>query len=140
MIVGKHAAQLNDRDNGYHVTRVSQKAKVPNSTNPQLKFYWAAILQDPKRTPDDQPYVDVIVRDVTKATELYRRRFCTGDPKWKGWKQYSDVGSTCKAISWQTVVVTDLAKYAGDEVELSVEGADCGLGSHGGYVYLDGEE
>lgn len=140
VIVGKHAAQLNDRDNGYHVTRVSQKAKVPNSTNPQLKFYWAAILEDPKHTPDDQPYVDVIVRDVTKATELYRRRFYTGDPKWKGWKEYSDGGSTWKAISWQTVVVTDLAKYAGDEVELSVEGADCGLGAHGGYVYLDGEE
>lgn len=137
-VFGQYAVRVNDEDNNYHVTFLSQKATVPTTGNPQLRFQWAAVLEDPQHDPADQPYVDVVVRNVTKGTELYRRRFFTNDPTFTGWKDYQ--GGGWKAIPWQTVVVTGLSSSAGDEIELTVTGADCALGGHGGYVYLDGEE
>lgn len=137
-VFGQHAVRVNDEDNDFHVTFLSQRATVPSTGNPQLRFQWAAVLEDPQHDPADQPYVDVVVRNVSKGTELYRRRFYTNDPSFTGWKDYQ--GGNWKAIPWQTVVVTGLTSSAGDEIELSVTGADCALGGHGGYVYLDGEE
>lgn len=137
-VFGQHAIRVNDEDNNYHTTIVSQRATVPVTGNPQLRFQWAAVLEDPQHDPSDQPYVDVIVRNVTKGSELYRRRFYTNDPSFTGWKDYQ--GGNWKAIPWQAVVVTGLTSSAGDEIELAITGADCGLGGHGGYVYLDGEE
>lgn len=137
-VFGQHAIRVNDEDNDYHTTILSQRATVPVTGNPQLRFQWAAVLEDPQHSPSDQPYVDVIVRNVTKGSELYRRRFYTNDPTFNGWKDYQ--GGNWKAIPWQAVVVTGLTSSAGDEIELAITGADCGLGGHGGYVYLDGEE
>ena len=82
--------------------------------------------------------MDVTVRNLTKGIDLYRKRYFTSDPSFTGWKDYQ--GGTWKAIPWQSVVLSGLASYAGDEIELRIEGADCALGGHGGYVYLDGEE
>ncbi|MDQ5984575.1 MAG: hypothetical protein CSYNP_00270 [Syntrophus sp. SKADARSKE-3] len=45
-------------------------ATVPNVTNPQLKFYWTVILEDPQHEPEYQPYVDVLVTDLTTGTTL----------------------------------------------------------------------
>jgi hypothetical protein len=137
-VFGGHAVRVNDEDNGYHVTYVQQRATVPSQGNPQLRFQWAAVLQDPQHDPAEQPYVEVVVRNVSKGSDLYRKRFYTNDPTFTGWKDYQD--GNWKAIPWQAVVVTGLAASAGDEIELTVVGADCGLGGHGGYVYLDGEE
>jgi hypothetical protein len=135
---GSHALRINDDTPNFHKTYVSQKAIVPATGNSQLNFKWAAVLQDPQHTATDQPYVDVIVRNVTKGTELYHKRYYTSDPSFIGWKNYQ--GGLWKAIPWQSVVLTGLSAYANDEIELRIDGADCGLGAHGGYVYLDGEE
>ncbi len=140
VIAGKYAAQVNDYDNNYHATKVSQKATVPSIGSPEIKFYWAAILEDPQHLSADQPYVDVLVRNNTKSIELYHQHFYTADPLYPGWKSYVYNGSNWKAIAWQTIIVPLSSTYGGDEVELIVEGADCNLGGHGGYVYLDGEE
>lgn len=138
-VFGRHAVRVNSEDNGYHITHISQRATVPATGNPRLRFQWAAVLEDPpQHTPEEQPYAEVVVRNITKGTDLYRRRFFTNDPKFTGWKDY--LGGDWKAIPWQTVEITGLAASAGDEIELSVTGADCTLGAHGGYVYLDGEE
>ena len=135
---GSYALRVNDSDPNYHVTSVSQRATVPATGSPQIRFKWAAVLEDPQHTAADQPYVDVVVRNITDGIELYRRRFYTNDPSFGGWRAYRS--GTWKAIPWQTVVLTGLSGYAGDTIELQVIGADCGLGGHGGYVYLDGEE
>lgn len=137
-IFGNFAARVNDFDPNYHVTYLAQKVTVPNTDNPQLVFQWAAVLEDPQHTPVDQPYVDVVVSNLSRGTELYRRRFFANDPTFNGWRDYQ--GGAWKAIPWQSVILTGLSSYAGDELELRVVGADCALGGHGGYVYFDGEE
>lgn len=138
VVFGSHSVRVNDQDNGFHTTFVSQTATVPASGNPQLNFKWAAVLEDPQHPAEDQPFVDVTVTNVTKSVVLYSRRFYTSDPSFNGWKSYD--GGQWKAIDWQTVLLTGLSQYAGDQIELKIVGADCGQGGHGGYVYLDGEE
>lgn len=138
VVFGQHALQVNDHDGGYHQSFVAQTATVPSTGNPQLNFKWSAVLEDPSHAPEDQPYVEVSVRNLTKGVDLYRKRFYSNDPNFTGWKTYR--GGNWKAIDWQSVVLTGLSQYAGDQVELRIVGTDCALGGHGGYVYLDGEE
>lgn len=138
VVFGKHSLRVNDSTPNYHTTLVSQKATVPLSGNPQLLFKWAAVLEDPQHSPTDQPYVDVVVQNVSKGIEIYRRRYYTSDPSFTGWQNYS--GGAWKAIPWQSVTLTGLGVYAGDEILLRIDGADCSLGGHGGYVYIDAEE
>jgi hypothetical protein len=137
-VFGQHAAKVNDEDNNFHTTFVAQTATVPASGNPQLNFKWAAVLEDPQHPAEDQPFVQVTVKNVTKNIVLYERSFFTNDPAFTGWKSYQS--GNWKAIDWQTVVLTGLSQYAGDQIELKMVGADCNQGGHGGYVYLDGEE
>lgn len=136
-LFGKYVGRVNNQDPDYHISTITQKAVVPATKNPVVKFYWAAVLEDPDHPPEDQPYVDVsLVDDQTGAT-LYSKRFYSNDPKYSGWKSYQ--GGAWKSIPWQLVEVP-VAQYVGHTLTLKVEAADCGQGAHGGYVYVDAEE
>lgn len=134
---GSYACRVNNSDSGYHISSVSQTATVPNGTNVELKFYWAAVLEDPDHDPANQPFVDVQVYDETTSTPLYTQHFYSNDPAYSGWLPFQNGG--WKAIPWQVVVV-DVTQYAGHQLTLRVIGGDCGYGAHGGYVYIDGDE
>ncbi len=134
---GGYAARVNNQDNGEHISTLQQTAVVPKATNPTLRFYWAAVLEDPQHAPADQPYVEVTVTNTSKNIVLYRKRFYSNDPTYTGWKSYQS--GSWKAIPWQPVNVP-VAAYVGDTIVLKVEAADCALGAHGGYAYVDAEE
>lgn len=139
---GNYSARINNYDNYYHISSASQTATVPNVTNPQLKFYWAAILEDPQHDPAHQPYVDVVVTDDTVGTTLYSKHFYTNDPSYSGWRVIT--GSSYgygewKTIPWQVVIV-DVTNAKNHNITIKVIAADCGYSAHGGYVYLDGDE
>ena len=136
-LFGTHAARVNNFDNGEHISTLQQVAVVPKAANPVVRFYWAAVLEDPQHAPADQPYVEVSVTNTTKGTELYRKRFFANDPSYTGWKSYQ--GGQWKSIPWQLVDLS-VANAIGDTIVLKVEAADCALGAHGGYAYLDAEE
>lgn len=133
---GNHAFRVNDFFDGYHISSVSQSRKVPNSTNPTLEFYWAAVLEDPQHPSHLQPYVELEVVNETSGDTLYYRHFYSNDPSYSGW---TNSYGTWKGIPWQKVIV-HLGNSIGDTITLKVLAADCGLGGHWGYVYLDGLE
>ena len=136
-LFGKWAARINNQDNDYHISTLTQTAVVPSAKNPVVRFYWAAVLEDPQHAPADQPYVEVTVDNRTKGITLYRKRFFSNDPGYTGWKSYQ--GGQWKSIPWQFVELP-AGDYVGDSLVLKVEAADCALGAHGGYAYLDAEE
>lgn len=135
--VGHYAARVNNADDSYHISSVSQTATVPNASNPQVKFYWSAVLEDPSHPADEQPYVDVIVTNDTGAT-LYSKHFYSNDPTYPGWMSFQ--GGSWKAIPWQTITLGFTKADAGKRITVKVSAADCDQGGHGGYVYLDGDE
>ncbi len=137
VLFGSSATRINNSDPDYHISSVSQKAVVPTASNPVIRFSWAAVLEDPMHSPQDQPYVDVSVVNVTKGIDLYRQRYFSNDPTYSGWQPY--LGGQWAAIVWQPVEVL-VKDYIGDEIVVRIEAADCALGGHGGYAYLDAEE
>ena len=134
---GNYSARINNSDNNYHISSVTQTATVPNAANPQARFYWAAVLQDPSHPAAEQPYVDVTVTDDT-GTILYSAHFFSNDPTYPGWQSFS--GGSWKAIPWQTITLGFTQADAGKKITVKVTAADCDQGGHGGYVYLDGDE
>lgn len=136
-LFGQFAARVNNSDPDYHISTLVQTAVVPSAANPVLRFYWAAVLEDPQHTPSEQPYIEVTVTNTTKGAVIYSKRFYTNDPTYTGWKSYQN--GNWKSIPWQLVELP-VAAYVGDALTLKVEAADCALGGHGGYAYLDAEE
>lgn len=136
-LFGSKAARINNEDNGEHISSLTQAAVVPTGKNPVLRFYWSAVLEDPQHSPQDQPYIEIVVVNKTKNLDLYRKRFFSNDPSYSGWLSYQ--GGSWKSIPWQLVELP-VAAYAGDTIELKIEAADCALGGHGGYGYLDVDE
>jgi hypothetical protein len=134
---GNSAARVNYSDGGYQISTISQTATVPDMINPTLEFYWAAVLEDPSHAADFQPYVDIIVTDDSTGSEIYHKHFYSNDPSYSGW--ISLLGGSWKGIPWQKVQF-DMSNSIGNVVTIRVEAADCGLGAHGGYVYVDGIE
>ena len=110
---------------------------MPTSKNPVVRFYWAAVLEDPQHPAEAQPYVDVSVVNQSKGMTLYKKRFYANDPSYSGWVSYD--GGNWKGIPWQLAEINVL-KYVGDTLILKVEAADCAYSGHGGYAYLDAEE
>ncbi|MFN0205297.1 MAG: hypothetical protein ACKVS6_03160 [Planctomycetota bacterium] len=134
---GTYAARAEDWGSGCFISSLSQSAVVPSVPNPQLQFYWSAVLEDPNHSPSIQPYVDIVVTDDTMATVLYSRHFYTNDPAYSGWLPFQ--GGSWKAIPWQVAFV-DVSTAQGHTITIKVTAADCGACGHGGVVYLDGDE
>jgi hypothetical protein len=138
---GSQAARVNNYDDSYHISSVTQTAVVPNAANPQAKFYWAAVLEQPNHDAANQPYVDVLVTDDTAGSTLYYKHFYTGDESYSGWQTFLVGGYyTWMAIPWQTITLSFSQAQAGHSITAKITAADCGYGAHGGYLYLDGDE
>ncbi len=134
---GQYSARVNNEDPNYHASSVSQTIGVPSTiTHPELRFYWAAVLEDPQHDAANQPFVDISVTDDTDHTVLYYSHFYSNDPAYPGWIDL--YGGSWKEIPWQTVVV-DLSSVVGHTVTIKITASDCGYGGHGGYVYFDGD-
>ena len=136
---GQYAARVNNEDNSYHISTLSRDIVVPTSASSfSLNFHWAAVLEDPQHAPSEQPYVDIQVVDLQTSNQLYKRRYYANDPSFAGWESFR--GGQWKAIGWQAVPLTGLEHVAGHTLRITVEAADCALGGHGGYAYLDAPE
>jgi hypothetical protein len=137
---GNNALRVNNWDNSNHAGVASQTATIPAAANPELHFAWAAILEDPKHTNYDQPFVEVTVTDDDTGKSLYRKHFFSGDKTYSGWKSmttnYAPNSTLWNIIPWQKVVV-DVSSAVGHKVTVRVIASDCSLGGHGGYAYLD---
>lgn len=136
---GRYSARVNNEDDSYHISSVSQTVTVPAGSAPQIRFYWAAVLEDPGHPPDEQPYVDILVTDDTAGTQLYTRHFYSNDPSYSGWiTVYPSYYDPWQVINWQPVVI-DLSGAVGHQVTVKITAADCAAGGHGGYAYFDGD-
>jgi hypothetical protein len=131
---GNYALRTNNDDYNDHVSTASQIATIPTVALPTLKFAWAAVLEDPGHEIYAQPYVDVLVKDITANKILFFQRFASNDPAYGGWLDSPVYG--WRLIPWQTISL-DVSSARGNQVMIRVTGADCAYGGHGGYVYLD---
>ena len=137
------------RVNGLEINRISNSL-VQSSTvtagdiysrdgQIHIMFAYAPVLQDPAHNPDEQPYFYIAVKNLTRGGALLYEKFIFSGQPGVPWQTAGPVTETVKYTDWQIVdVVPGAGNIAvSDVVELEVIGADCSLGAHFGYVYVD---
>jgi len=139
--VGNYALRVNSSDYDYHISSASQSGTVPVGVlNPEFKFAWAAVLEDPNHEPTGQAFVRVDITDDTTSEVVYSKFYYSYDPAFTGWLTVPDTvsptGTPWRVINWQQTSVP-LAGRNGHTITVRVTGGDCAHGGHGGYVYLD---
>ncbi len=137
---GDHTARLNDEGGGALVTRLTQIDTLtaadidPADGLPHLRFAFAPVMDDPNHAPHEQPYFYVSVRNLADNTVLFEQFAYSGQP---GVDFLQGTGNW-KYLPFQDVDAVLPLSAIGQPIELTVIAADCSLGGHGGYVYVDG--
>ena len=138
--VGQLTAKLNDENGGALVTTLVQTDTVSNADIdvsdglPHIRFAFAPVMDDPNHAPDEQPYFYVSVKNLADNSILFEQFAYSGQP---GVNFLSGAGSW-KYLEFQNVDVVLPLSAVGQQIELTAIAADCALGGHGGYVYVDG--
>ncbi len=138
--VGQHTAKINDENTGAAITSLKQTVQItaadidPLDGLPHIRFAFAPVMDDPGHSPEEQPYFYVSIRRVSDNSILFEKIAYSGQP---GENFVNGTGSW-KYLPFQDVDAVLPADAVGDSVELTVIAADCSLGGHGGYVYVDG--
>jgi len=143
VLSGTHSFRVNDGYGNNHAARARQTVTVPSTIpKPKLSFYWASVMQDIGHAPVDQPYVDILIQDMTNGGEvvLYKH-FYAGDPNYPGWinaeGQPAVKADQVKGIPWQKMSYSVPDTRKGHQLRVTVTAADCTQGGHGGTAYLD---
>ncbi len=137
---GSFTARLNDEGGGALVTRLTQVDTLtaadidPVDGLPHLRFAFAPVMDDPNHAPHEQPYFYVSVRNLADNTVLFEQFAYSGQP---GVDFLQGTGNW-KYLPFQDVDAVLPLSAIGQPIELTVIAADCSLGGHGGYVYVDG--
>lgn len=142
---GNYVAKLGNNIKGAEIEQLRYQLKVTED-NSLFIYKYAVVFEDPGHLPHEQPYFDVGIRDNYgriidslcgfdhivsggniegfKTCELYRNpRNPRQDTivRWKPW----------------TTVALDLTPYIGQTVTLEFTNADCRLGGHWSYAYME---
>lgn len=130
---GIYSARLGNQQTGGHTERLSYTITVTPETSLFI-YKYAVVLEDPGHIPEQQPRFDVQVYDswgnpidpvcgsytVVAGSDLEGFVSC-------GMVRYRD---------WTTVGL-NLTSYIGQEVSIEFLTADCTVGGHFGYAYID---
>ena len=135
----QRSAKLNDEGGGSLVTTLKQVGTLTNAdvdpTDSQLhiRFSFAPVLEDPGHSAQNQPFFYVALKNLTTNAFEYERFAFSGQA---GVNFLSDGLAGWKYLPFENVDVVLPTTAIGQQIELIA--ADCSLGAHGGYVYLDG--
>ena len=138
--VGTYTAKVNDEGTGALLTKLVQSDVVtaadidPADAKPHIRFAFAPVMDDPGHSPDEQPYFYVGVRKVSDNSILFEQFAYSGQPG----VNFLQGSGTWKYLPFQDVDIVLPSDAVGERIELTVIAADCSLGGHGGYVYVDG--
>ncbi len=137
---GHFTARLNDEAGGARVTRLRQIDTLtaadidPLDGLPHLRFAFAPVMDDPSHAPHEQPYFYVAVRNLADNSVLFEQFAYSGQAGF----DFLPGSGNWKYLEFQDVDAVLPLTAIGQPIELIVIAADCSLGGHGGYVYVDG--
>ena len=138
--IGQHTAKINDENTGALITTLKQTVQVTNADIdpadglPHIRFAYAPVMDDPGHSPEQQPYFYVAIRRVSDNSILFEKIAYSGQPD----ANFLNGSGSWKYLPFQDVDAVLPADAVGESIELTVIAADCSLGGHAGYVYVDG--
>ena len=129
---GNHAVRVNDRNNDYSVSTISQS--VTNYTQNGIFFAWNAVLEASHSVGTDG-YFSLTLHDDTNNTDLVSRMYSSNGVLPGGWQTFGSWFTS----GWVEESIDLVALNAvGHNFTLTLLASDCNWGGHAGYVYLDG--
>ncbi len=128
---GSHSAKLNDINNNYSVSVITQSVK--NYTDSHIYFAWAAVLEGSHDITDSDNFT-LNLTDDTTGTVIYSVSYSSASAA--GSSLFNSFNSNFYT-DWQ-VQNLDVTALAGHDFTLELMRADCTYGGHWGYVDLDG--
>ena len=134
---GKYSVKLGNDHTGAEAEGISYTFTVPAAVDTfTFTYFYAVVFQDPNHSPAEQPRFFVTAYDVLSGNLIncasYNYIASGGIPGF----QVSKVASDVLYKSWSPVSI-QFAGLANRKVRLEFKTADCTIGGHFGYAYLD---
>lgn len=133
---GPYSARLGNDGTGSQAERLSYTMLV-DASNALFVYRYAVVMEDPSHNAADQPRFEIRMFDETGASidcGMYNVYATNNIPGFVTiTNQYFE---TVVYKDWTTVGM-DLTTYIGQSVTIEFSTADCALGGHYGYAYID---
>lgn len=134
---GNFAARVNDQFDNYDYSLGVIEQSVKAYTGSDLYFEWAAVLQESHGATNSDNFT-LKVTDDTTHTEIYSRQYSSYSAAGLFSSIFSNDSNTYGTWYYTPWQVEHVSVTPGDDLTISLLAADCALGGHAGYVYLDG--
>lgn len=139
---GKYSAKINDESGNNHFNAISQQDVITEADRGSdgklhVRFSYAAVLEDPQHSPDEQPFFYVLLQDMSSSQTLYSEFTYSNQPG-RTFHTSNYGYSTWKWTDWNNIDIVVPDSALGHTLLIAAAASDCSLGAHGGYVYLDG--
>lgn len=134
---GVYSLKLGNDGANHQAERARYYVTVPTGPNAYTLIYrYAVVFEDPAHAPIDQPSFDVKVYDSASGTQIVcNSHHYVASSGLNGFKR-SGVDTNVWYKEWTTATI-DFSGLGGHTVAIDFTTADCGLGAHFGYGYLD---
>jgi len=132
-----YALKLGNDVNGAQAERITYRFTVPsNATHPSITYRYAVVFQDPGHQPNQQPRFVARMLDVQSNTYLpCASNEYIATAALPGFEN-SSIDPSVKYKAWSSAFI-NLSGYGGKTLQLEFTTADCTLGGHWGYAYVD---
>ncbi|MBQ2438621.1 MAG: T9SS type A sorting domain-containing protein [Paludibacteraceae bacterium] len=128
------SVRLGNWNTGAQAESITYQYFVDPDETPILVFKYAAVMQDPNHTPQEQPHLKLEILDESNnLVDSYCGAFDFIASSSLGWNQSND------GVLWKdwTAVGLDLSDYKGQTVRIRFTNYDCERGRHYGYAYIN---
>lgn len=134
---GNHSFRLGNNGTGAQAERAIYYVRIPiGVTNYSLVYRYAVVMQDPSHTAAQQPRFTVQAYDSTTLAPVPCASYNYVSGAIPGFITVGSGASSIRYLPWSTAAV-DLSGMAGTTVAIEFTTADCSLGGHYGYAYID---
>ncbi|MBK8726273.1 MAG: hypothetical protein IPL96_09480 [Holophagaceae bacterium] len=106
-----------------------------------IRFAFAPVLENPGHLVSQQPYFNINVKDISKASVILYDNLNFSNQPGSPWKTTTSLqtGQTVVYTDWQIKDISlDPAVYLNDTIKIECVAAGCSLGGHFGKLYVDG--
>ena len=128
------SVRLGNWNTGAEAESITYQYFVDPDETPILVFKYAAVMQDPNHTPQEQPHLKLEILDESNnLVDSYCGAFDFIASSSLGWNQSND------GVLWKdwTAVGLDLSDYKGQTVRIRFTNYDCQRTGHYGYAYIN---
>ena len=128
------SVRLGNWNTGAEAESITYEYFVDPDETPILVFKYAAVMQDPNHTPQEQPHLKLEILDESNnLVDSYCGAFDFIASSSLGWNQSND------GVLWKdwTAVGLDLSDYKGQTVRIRFTNYDCERRGHYGYAYIN---